>query len=247
MLAALLALPGAAAAQAGAPLESGQRPVHQRGRPDPDRRARGDGLRASLYALKDGQVRRATVVARDDARDLALLDTGFKPYLSATFAATPEGSGGRPVFTEAYGELQRMPARASTVFNGMTAPHGGGSATELLLFSPVKPGASGSPVLGGAGLVLGMVVERVAVDGRLSGTVALSRRGGSAPGRAPRGSRRCRWTASPVSCASRARSMRSATGPSWAPCRRRRRARRRCRPALFADEGRALRACLSAV
>ena len=27
-----------------------------------------------------------------------------------------------------------------------------------------------------------MVVERVAVDGRLSGTVALSRRGGSAPG-----------------------------------------------------------------
>ena len=54
---------------------------------------------ASLYALKDGQVRRATVVARDDARDLALLDTGFKPYLSATFAATPEGSGGRPVFT----------------------------------------------------------------------------------------------------------------------------------------------------
>ena len=50
-----------------------------------------------------------------------------------------------------------------------------------MLFSPVA-GASGSPVLGGAGLVLGMVVERVAVDGRLSGTVALSRRGGSAPG-----------------------------------------------------------------
>ena len=97
-------------------------------------------------------MRRAIVVARDDARDLALLDTGFKPYLSATFAATPEGRrGGRPVFTEAYGELQRMPARASTVFNGMTAPHGGGSATELLLFSPVKLGASGSPVLGGQG------------------------------------------------------------------------------------------------
>ena len=121
------------------------------------------------------------MVARDDARDLALLDTGFKPYLSATFAATPEGSGGRPVFTEAYGELQRMPARASTVFNGMTAPHGGGSATELLLFSPVA-GRQRQSRAGRAGLVLGMVVERVAVDGRLSGTVALSRRGGSAPG-----------------------------------------------------------------
>ena len=109
--------------------------------------------------------------------------------------------------------MQRMP-RAQHRVQWHDAPHGGGSATELLLFSPVKPGASGSPVLGGAGLVLGMVVERVAVDGRLSGTVALSRRGGSAPGRAPRGSRRCRWTASPVSCASRARSMRSATGPA---------------------------------
>ncbi|MBP6706551.1 MAG: trypsin-like peptidase domain-containing protein [Achromobacter sp.] len=182
MLAALLALPGAAAAQAGAPLESQASGLFINAAGQVLTAAHAVTGCASLYALKDGQVRRATVVARDDARDLALLDTGFKPYLSATFAATPESSGGRPVFTEAYGELQRMPARASTVFNGMTAPHGGGSAAELLLFSPVKPGASGSPVLGGAGLVLGMVVERVAVDGRLSGTVALSRRGGSAPG-----------------------------------------------------------------
>ena len=215
---------GAAAAQARAPLESQASGLFINAAGQVLTAAHAVTGCASLYALKDGQVRRATVVARDDARDLALLDTGFKPYLSATFAATPEGSGGRPVFTEGLWRIAAR-ARASTVFNGMTAPHGGGSATELLLFSPVKPGASGSPVLGGAGLVLGMVVERVAVDGRLSGTVALSRRGGSAPGRAPRGSRRCRWTASPVSCASRARSMRSATGLSWAPCRRRRRAR----------------------
>ena len=247
MLAALLALPGAAAAQAGAPLESQASGLFINAAGQILTAAHAVTGCASLYALKDGQVRRATVVARDDARDLALLDTGFKPYLSATFAATPEGSGGRPVFTEAYGELQRMPARASTVFNGMTAPHGGGSATELLLFSPVKPGASGSPVLGGAGLVLGMVVERVAVDGRLSGTVALSRRGGSAPGAGA-----TRVKAVPVDSitgflreqgAVHAVSDRPQLGAMQAQAR----ARRRCRPALFADEGRALRACLSAV
>ena len=121
MLAALLALPGAAAAQAGAPLESQASGLFINAAGQILTAAHAVTGCASLYALKDGQVRRATVVARDDARDLALLDTGFKPYLSATFAATPEGSGGRPVFTEAYGELQRMPARASTVFNGMTA------------------------------------------------------------------------------------------------------------------------------
>ena len=108
MLAALLALPGAAA-QAGAPLESQASGlfINAAGQ---ILTARGDGLRV-LYALKDGQVRRATVVARD-ARDLALLDTGFKPYLSATFAATPEGSGGRPVFTEAMANAAHAPRAA---------------------------------------------------------------------------------------------------------------------------------------
>ena len=95
-------------------------------------------------------MRRATVVARDDARDLALLDTGFKPYLSATFAATPEGSGGPRVHRGVWRIAAHARARQHRV-QWHDRPHGGGSATELLLFSPVKPGASGSPVLGGQG------------------------------------------------------------------------------------------------
>ena len=92
-----------------------------------------------------------------------------------------------------------------------------------------------------------MVVERVAVDGRLSGTVALSRRGGSAPGAGA-----TRVKAVPVDSitgflreqgAVHAVSDRPQLGAMQAQAR----ARRRCRPALFADEGRALRACLSAV
>ena len=213
MLAALLALPGAAAAQAGAPLESQASGLFINAAGQILTAAHAVTGCASLYALKDGQVRRATVVARDDARDLALLDTGFKPHLSATFAATPEGSGGRPVFTEAYGELQRMPARQHRVqWHDRPARR----RFRDRAVAAGQAGASGSPVLGGAGLVLGMVVERVAVDGRLSGTVALSRRGGSAPGRAPRGSRRCRWTASPVS----ARAGRGPCGQRPAPAGR---------------------------
>ena len=67
----------AAAAQAGAPLESQASGLFINRRPGLTAAHAVTGC-ASLYALKDGQVRRATVVARD-ARDLALLDTGFKP------------------------------------------------------------------------------------------------------------------------------------------------------------------------
>ena len=80
MLAALLALPGAAAAQAGAPLESQASGLFINAAGQVLTAAHAVTGCASLYALKDGQVRRATVVARDDARDLALLDTGFKPH-----------------------------------------------------------------------------------------------------------------------------------------------------------------------
>ena len=68
MLAALLALPGAAAAQAGAPLESQASGLFINAAGQVLTAAHAVTGCASLYALKDGQVRRATVVARDDAR-----------------------------------------------------------------------------------------------------------------------------------------------------------------------------------
>jgi len=126
----------------------------------------------SLFVIKDGRVVRAQVLAQDETLDLAVLATTLAPYLSATFEARADVRAGRQgAFAESYNVLQRMPDRARTVFNAMIVPGG----EELSLLSSVRPGASGSPVLGGEGLVLGMVVERVAVDGRPSGKVALSR------------------------------------------------------------------------
>jgi len=114
----------------------------------------------SLYVVKDGKVVTATLRAVSNEDDIAVLATALKPFLSAVFqraALPPDRSVA--VFAEAYSRLLRMPDRARTLSNAITVPDEGG---ELQLLSGVKPGASGSAVLGAGGLVLGMVVERVA-------------------------------------------------------------------------------------
>lgn len=127
---------------------------------------------AVVYAIKGNQVVRAHLLAQSEALDLAVLDTTLTPYLAATLPSSDDwGTGQIGVFAEAYSVLQDMPERASTVFNAMTVP----SDDSLSMLSPVRPGASGSPVLGKAGLMLGVIVERVAVDRSGPGRVMLSR------------------------------------------------------------------------
>lgn len=128
----------------------------------------------TIFVVKDGRVVRATQGPSDAGLDLAVLKTTLKPYLAATFVAGPEIKAGRQaVFAEGYNVLQRMPDRARTLFNAFAEP-GNPVSEDLSLISSVRPGASGSPVLGAAGLMLGVVVERFSLDGRPSGRVALS-------------------------------------------------------------------------
>lgn len=143
--------------------------------------ARGDVLTARhvvedcgvVYVVKDAKVVLANIRAISQNHDLAVLSTELKPYLSATFPTTMHAqSKSQGVFAEGYSVVQRMPHRASVVFNALSEPDTG----ELSLLSPVQPGASGSPVLS-AGLVLGVVVERVAPGQRPSGSMALSQVG----------------------------------------------------------------------
>jgi serine protease DegQ len=114
----------------------------------------------SLYVVKDSRAAPATVLALGENVDLAVLHTGMQPYLSATFAHTSPsaGSGAAAVFSEDYNVLQRMPDRATALANALTVPGSDG----LLMLSGARPGASGSAVLDRGGLVLGVVVERVA-------------------------------------------------------------------------------------
>ncbi|MFH0129439.1 serine protease [Variovorax sp. EL159] len=126
----------------------------------------------TLFAVKGAQVSQATVIAASPALDLAVLRTTLKPYLSATLSradAAPGRSVG--VFAEAYAVLQRLPDRAGLLSNAMTVP----GAEGLQLLSGVQPGASGSAVLGADGLLLGVVVERVAAAPHASGMTTLSR------------------------------------------------------------------------
>ena len=132
----------------------------------------------SLFAVKGGQVSQATVVAASPELDLAVLRTTLKPYLHATFALADAASGHSVgVFAEAYAVLQHLPGRATLLSNAMTVP----GVDGLQLLSGVKPGASGSAVLGADGLLLGVVVERVAAAPHAQGSV-LSRAASSAAG-----------------------------------------------------------------
>jgi hypothetical protein len=125
----------------------------------------------SLYVVKDGRVAPATLLASSRDPDLAVLSTPLKPYLSATLARTaPANTASMGVFAEAYSVLLRMPDRARLLSNAMTVPGSDG----LQLLSGVKPGASGSGVLGNGGLLLGVVVERVAAGPGSSGARTLS-------------------------------------------------------------------------
>jgi hypothetical protein len=91
--------------------------------------------------------------------------------LSAVLAeTTPVSAASVGVFTESYSALQRLPDRAKLLSNAMTVP--GGESMQLL--SGAKPGASGSAVLGNGGLLLGVVVERVAAGPGASGNRMLS-------------------------------------------------------------------------
>jgi serine protease DegQ len=132
----------------------------------------------SVYVVKGSRTVKASVIVMSPTFDLAVLGTSLKPYLSATFTQSPTVTGRSiGVFTEAYSVLRRLPNRGRLLSNAMTisAPQAGedASAGGLQLLSGVHPGASGSAVVGRSGLLLGVVVERVAVspgaaDGMLS-------------------------------------------------------------------------------
>lgn len=129
---------------------------------------RGDVLTArhavtqcqTVYAIKDGRVVEAQVVATDETLDLAVLQTTLKPYLHATLLQTEKtATGSIAVFSEAYSVLQRLPDRASLLSNAVTVP-----GSSLQLVSAVRPGASGSAVLDQGGLLLGVVTERIGLN-----------------------------------------------------------------------------------
>lgn len=123
----------------------------------------------ALYILKDGRVAHADLLAASDEADLALVRSSTKPYLAATFASVAEVQGSRPVFAAGYDVLQHMKDRNRMMYNGFTLDQRvEPGEMRFMLFSDADHGASGSPVLNGDGLVIGLVTRREAAGG-LSG------------------------------------------------------------------------------
>jgi serine protease Do len=116
----------------------------------------------SLYLIKDGQLARATIKAVSADQDLAVITSKLKPYLAASFIKTPDLSGGRPVFAAGYEVLRHMQDRSSMMYNALTRHNADESSNngEMTLTSSATHGASGSPVLDQAGLVVGLVTDR---------------------------------------------------------------------------------------
>lgn len=114
----------------------------------------------SLFLIKDGVVARASVKAVSPDTDLAVITSRIRPFLVASFAKTSGVVSAQPVFTEGYEVLQHMPDRATTMYNAFARDRPAASGGEFTLISSAKNGASGSPVLDQAGLVVGVVTDR---------------------------------------------------------------------------------------
>jgi serine protease Do len=116
----------------------------------------------SLFVIKDAQVARAKVRAVSAEQDLAVLVSGIRPLLAASFAKTVDVSSGQPLFAAGYKVLRHMSDRATTMYNALarSGPTGMRRSGKLTLLSSAVNGASGSPVLNQAGLVVGLVTDR---------------------------------------------------------------------------------------
>lgn len=120
----------------------------------------------TLFVIKDAQVAHAKVKALSADRDLAVITSAIRPLLSASFVKRGNVSGAQPVFAAGYEVLRHMPDRATTIYNGFTRSGASDAGRpEFTLLSSATNGASGSPVLDQAGLVVGLITERAEAAG----------------------------------------------------------------------------------
>jgi Trypsin-like serine proteases, typically periplasmic, contain C-terminal PDZ domain len=118
-----------------------------------------DGCRG-VYLLRPGLVIPLTVVAADDATDLALVRAPETLGEAGAFAPDPPPTDGQAVFTASYADLLghdidgvlangRVPARARAA-----------DGTVFPISSAAGAGTSGAPVVDRRGLVIGVVFAR---------------------------------------------------------------------------------------
>jgi S1-C subfamily serine protease len=127
---------------------------------------------AQLYVAKEDRVLTAKLVASSEPLDLALLKIEETLGLPAVFTRRSELAANDMVFAAGYEALQDVLAQGGALFNAVVAdtdPRGADAEIELV--SDATYGASGAPVLGSTGLVIGMITHR-GLEGRVFATSA---------------------------------------------------------------------------
>jgi S1-C subfamily serine protease len=114
-----------------------------------------------LYVAKEDRVLKAKLVASSQTHDLALLKIEETLGLPAVFARSSEIAANDMVFAAGYEALQDVLAQGGALSNAVVADADPAAAdAEIELVSDATYGASGAPVLGSTGLVIGMITHR---------------------------------------------------------------------------------------
>jgi len=103
-----------------------------------------------------------SVIAKDDANDLALVETTIRHTAVATLRSESSARAGEPIVVVGF-PLRGLLSSSATVSQGVVSNVAGiGDDTRILQISaPVQPGSSGGPVLDQSGRVLGITVSKL--------------------------------------------------------------------------------------
>ncbi|WP_426956352.1 S1C family serine protease [Muricoccus radiodurans] len=104
----------------------------------------------------------ATVRARDQQRDLALLDLRDRGGPPVTFRSTPEVRRGEAIVTYGF-PLSGLLSSGPTLTTGDISALAGlaDNAQQFQISAPVQPGNSGGPLLDGSGHVVGIITSKL--------------------------------------------------------------------------------------
>ena len=121
-----------------------------------------DNCKSITATNSAGEKSRALLARADETLDLAILTSQFRPSASATFRSEPGVRVGESVSAIGYPLAGLLAKGANVSFGNVGALAGlGNDPTRIQVSAPIQPGNSGGPVLDHAGLVVGIVVQKL--------------------------------------------------------------------------------------
>src|SRR5262249_51214622 len=110
----------------------------------------------------DGNTAPATVLARNDSDDLAILKTSVTPRQTASLRTTPTPRTGEAVIAYGFPLSGLLSSTGNATMGNISALGGlGDDSRHLQISAPVQPGNSGGPLVDMSGNVIGIVFSKL--------------------------------------------------------------------------------------